>query len=113
MTQAEAGITRAEVSLGWKMKPVKAGLMNGTIKWRQLSGTMAIKHDASKFSIMYDSSYRLKEGMGIDDTQYEGKRVKHKLSTSTSIICVGILKHFCLPRARKVSRSWPPAGFMY
>jgi hypothetical protein len=75
--QVEKGILSAGAKIGWKMIAVKPGLVHGTIQWQRHSGTVGITYDTRSFSMLYERSYRLKYGMGMEDTTYEGKRVIH------------------------------------
>lgn len=78
LNQVEDRIIKAGASLGWLMKPVKSGLVRGTIRRKRHVAVVKIEYDTSTYSILYDSSQRLSIGTGSLETRYEGQRVIHK-----------------------------------
>ena len=78
LSQVESRIISAGKSLGWLMKPVKPGIVRGTIRRGRHSAVVRIEFDTDTYDILYESSHRLSEGIGSDETRYEGQRVIHK-----------------------------------
>jgi hypothetical protein len=78
LDQVESHIVAAGKNLGWLMKPIKPGLVRGTIRRGRHSAVVRIEYDTESYDILYDSSHRLSEGIGADQTRYEGERVIHK-----------------------------------
>ncbi len=78
LSQVENRIIKAGASLGWLMKPLKPGLVRGTIRRGRHSAVVNIEYDTSAYSILYGSSQRLSEGTGSLETRYEGEKVIHK-----------------------------------
>ncbi len=76
--QVEAQIIKAGASLGWLMKSMKPGLVRGTMRQGKHSAVVNIEYDTAVYSILYNSSHRLSEGIGDKDMGYEGQRVIHK-----------------------------------
>jgi hypothetical protein len=76
--EVESRITQAGTSLGWLMKPVKPGVLRGTLRRGRHSAVVRIEYDAGSYDILYDSSQRMYEGTGSLETRYEGQRVIHK-----------------------------------
>ena len=78
LSQVEARIIKAGASLGWLMKPVKPGLLRGTIRRGKHSAVVRIEYDTDTYSILYDASHRLYEGIALEGEPYEGRRVIHR-----------------------------------
>ena len=78
VSQVETRIIKAGASLGWLMKPVKPGLVLGTIRGGKHSAVVRIEYDTNTYSILYDASQRLYEGIASEGEPYEGQRVIHK-----------------------------------
>jgi len=82
----KSGIIRAGKSLGWGMKPVKPGLIIGTLFVRNHMAKVEIKYSKKNFSILYKDSAGLKyDGTNIHKS-YNGwvtnleRRIQSQLS---------------------------------
>lgn len=78
LSQIETGIVKAGAGSGWVMKPVKPGLVRGTFRRGQAIAVVRVEYDTDTYSILYESSHRLSEGIGSFETRYEGQKVIHK-----------------------------------
>lgn len=68
MEDVEKAIVRAGVALGWQMKPVEPGLVEGTLHLRTHMAKVDIKYDTKTYNITYKDSSNL---------DYDGKNI-HK-----------------------------------
>ena len=59
MKDVQDAITRAGVALGWKIEPVKPGLMQGTLNLRTHTAVVEIPYSSTAFSIKYKDSVNL------------------------------------------------------
>jgi hypothetical protein len=59
MDDVQKAIIRAGASLGWQMKPVKPGLIVGTLTLRTHMAMVNVKYDAKTYSITYKDSSNL------------------------------------------------------
>ena len=59
MKDVQDAITRAGVALGWKIEPVKPGLMQGTLNLRTHTAVVEIPYSTTAFSIKYKDSVNL------------------------------------------------------
>jgi len=60
MKDVKSAITKAGLSLGWGMKPVKPGVIIGTIYVREHMAKVKITYNLKNFSILYKDSANLK-----------------------------------------------------
>ena len=68
LTQAGEAIQRAGTSLGWSVKEVRPGVMQGTLNIRDHRAVVDILYDTEAFSINYANS---------DNLKYDGTQI-HK-----------------------------------
>jgi len=59
MQDVQDAITRAGAALGWRMQPVKPGLMQGTLNLRTHTAVVEIPYSTTAFSIKYKDSVNL------------------------------------------------------
>ncbi|MFP5419309.1 MAG: hypothetical protein ACLGHA_09150 [Gammaproteobacteria bacterium] len=59
MDDVQKAIVRAGVGLGWQMKPVAPGLIEGTLTLRTHMAKVDIKYDTKTYSITYKDSSNL------------------------------------------------------
>lgn len=59
LDDVEKAIIRAGAALGWKMRPVGPGVMEGTLHLRKHVAIVAITFDTGTFSIKYKDSTNL------------------------------------------------------
>lgn len=59
MQDVQSAITRAGAALGWKIEPVKPGLMQGTLNLRTHTAVVEIPYSTTAFSIRYKDSANL------------------------------------------------------
>ena len=78
LSQIETQITNAGTSLGWLMKPIMPGKIRGTLRRGRHSAVVKIVYDTRSYDILYHSSDRMSEGVGFNETRYEGQKVIHK-----------------------------------
>lgn len=70
--QVRTAIINSGVSLGWAMKEVKPGLLQGTLNLRGNTAVVDISYTTAKYSIQYNSSIGLNEGGGQIHKNYNG-----------------------------------------
>ena len=77
LSQIETRILAAGKNLGWQLKSSEPGLLLGTIRRKRHSATVRIKFDTKTFSILYERSHRMRDGLAEAGDFYEGKKVIH------------------------------------
>jgi hypothetical protein len=70
--QVRGAIVRAGATLGWIIKDVGPGTLNGTLILRTHTANVEIPYSASSYSIVYKSSINLQEGNGNIHRNYNG-----------------------------------------
>jgi len=60
MKDVKSAITKAGLSLGWGMKPIKPGVIIGTIYVRDHMAKVQITYNLNNYSILYKDSANLK-----------------------------------------------------
>ncbi len=60
MEDVQKAISRAGASLGWIIKPVSPGVLEGTLDVRKHTAVVTISYDLEKYSILYKESINLK-----------------------------------------------------
>lgn len=60
VADVEKAIVRAGSALGWRMRPVKPGLIEGTLSLREHVAVVEIPYTAKSYSIQYKDSTNLK-----------------------------------------------------
>lgn len=78
LDSVEKTIMTAGAAQGWLLKSMQPGLLQGTMRRGKHSAVVRIEFDTRTFSILYADSYRMSQGIGFEDTRYEGQRVIHK-----------------------------------
>lgn len=73
-TQAdvERAILRAGIALGWQMKPVKPGLIEGTLALRTHVAVVEIPYSTKSYSIQYKTSTNLQADGNVIHQNYNG-----------------------------------------
>lgn len=72
MDQVRDAIVQAGVSLGWQMKPVKPGLIIGTLNLRTHMAQVDINYNTQAYSIHYKASNNLKYDGANIHSNYNG-----------------------------------------
>ena len=70
--EVRAAIVRAGAGLGWIMKDVGPGRINGTLILRTHTAEVQIPYSATSYGIVYKSSSNLQEGGGKIHRNYNG-----------------------------------------
>lgn len=72
LTDVERAIRRAGAGLGWSMRAVKPGLIEGTLVLRTHSATVDIPYSPKSYSIQYKTSTNLQADGGLIHQNYNG-----------------------------------------
>jgi len=59
LAEVEKAVVRAGTALGWKMQPVRPGVMVGTITLRSHTATVDVTYDTRTYNITYKDSVEL------------------------------------------------------
>jgi hypothetical protein len=72
MTDVERAIIRAGLALGWQMRPVKPGHIQGTLNLRTHTAVVDITYDTKSYNIAYKDSTNLDYNDGRIHRNYNG-----------------------------------------
>ncbi len=72
LQDVEAAIVRAGDKLGWNMRPIKPGEVQGTLALRTHTAVVSIPYTTSKYSIQYKSSVNLNHDGNMIHSNYNG-----------------------------------------